>query len=160
MLEKCLRHQVQRIVVDNLAKFLSKHLSSIQLTLLAGFLGLLVFPLLWWGAITSAVISLLLSGLCDMLDGTVARFTQCSTPWGSVLDIVMDRIVEITVVLALFIVEPYTRGAACLFMLSSMLICITTFLVVGIFTANDSNKSFHYSEGLMERAEAFIFLLA
>jgi archaetidylinositol phosphate synthase len=35
-------------------------------------------------------------------------------------------------------------------------ICVTTFLVVGIFTKNDSQKSFFYSPGLIERAEAFI----
>lgn len=159
MLEKYLRPQVQRILVDNLAKFISKYLSAIQLTMLAGLFGLLVFPLLFRGSVVCAVISLFLSGLCDMLDGTVARINQSSTPWGSALDIVMDRIVEITVVLALFLVAPYTRGTACLFMLSSMLLCITTFLVVGIFTANDSHKSFHYSDGLMERAEAFIFFI-
>ena len=45
-------------------------------------------------------------------------------------------------------------------MLGSMLLCITSFLVVGIFVANDSHKSFHYNPGIMERAEAFIFFIA
>ncbi len=72
----------------------------------------------------------------------------------------MDRVVEILIVLALFIVDPLNRGGACLGMLASMLLCIITFLVVGVFTKNNSQKIFHYSGGLMERAEAFIFFLA
>ena len=39
------------------------------------------------------------------------------------------------------------------------LLCITSFLVVGIFVEQNSNKSFFYHEGLMERAEAFIFFI-
>ena len=44
-------------------------------------------------------------------------------------------------------------------MLGSILLCITSFLVVGIFTPNHSSKSFHYSPGLIERAEAFLFFI-
>ena len=31
--------------------------------------------------------------------------------------------------------------------------------MTGIFIANDSQKGFHYSPGIMERAEAFIFFI-
>ena len=34
---------------------------------------------------------------------------------------------------------------------------MTSFLVVGIFSENKSQKGFHYSPGLMERPEAFLF---
>ena len=44
-------------------------------------------------------------------------------------------------------------------MLGSVLICITSFLVVAIVSDNQSEKSFYYSPGLMERAEAFIFFI-
>ncbi len=103
---------------------------------------------------------LCLSGYCDTLDGTVARFQQHSTPAGTVLDIVADRIVECAIVIGLFSLMPQTRGFDCLIMLGSMYLCITTFLVVGIFTENSSQKSFHYSPGIMERAEAFVFFIA
>lgn len=69
----------------------------------------------------------------------------------------VDRVVEFVVVLALWFVAPQQRGLWCLLMLGSMLLCITSFLVVGIFSENQSQKSFHYSSGLMERAEAFSF---
>lgn len=58
------------------------------------------------------------------------------------------------------IIAPQERGLWCMLTLGSMLLCITSFLVVGIFTENQSQKSFHYSPGLMKRAEAFSFFIA
>ena len=60
----------------------------------------------------------------------------------------------------MWLVDPVHRALWCFLMLGSMLLCITSFLVVGIFVANDSHKSFHYNPGIMERAEAFIFFIA
>ena len=44
-------------------------------------------------------------------------------------------------------------------MLGSMLVCVTSFLVVGIFVENHTEKGFHYSVGLIERAESFLFFI-
>lgn len=159
MLEKHLRLTVQRYLVDPIAESLSLYLTPIHLTLISGVLGLFVLPLSYLDFPICACLSLLLSGLFDMLDGTVARMTHTSSQWGAVLDIVMDRVVEMTVIFALFLMDPIGRGGASLAMMASILLCITSFLVVGIFSENDSQKSFHYSEGLMERAEAFIFFI-
>ena len=159
MLEKHLRQQIQQLGVDCLAEKLSHFFTAAQLTYFAGLLGLLVLPLYYFGYVYLACAFLMLSGLCDMLDGSIARLTKTSSSWGNACDIVMDRVVEISVVFALFSINPQVRGVACLLMLASMLLCITSFLVVGIFSANDSHKSFHYSEGLMERAEAFLFFI-
>jgi len=65
--------------------------------------------------------------------------------------------VEFAVILGLFFVDANERALPSLVMLGSILLCITTFLVVGIFVENQSVKSFFYSPGLIERAEAFIF---
>ncbi|NCT57292.1 MAG: hypothetical protein GW760_06250 [Legionella sp.] len=75
------------------------------------------------------------------------------------LDITTDRFVEFVVLLALWSVSPQERGFCAILMLGSILLCITSFLIVGIFTANDSDKGFRYSPGIMERAEAFSFLV-
>jgi len=99
---------------------------------------------------------LLFSGLCDVLDGRIARWLGQSSPAGALLDIVSDRTVEAAVVVALFLVDP-SRALLTLLMMGSILVCVTSFLVVGIFSENGSHKSFHYSPGLMERAEAFLF---
>lgn len=160
MIEQGMRNYYQLILVDPFARRLYKKVSPNTITFLSGILGLLILPALWLNYNNLAISLLLFSGYCDTLDGTLARFSKRTTVWGSVLDITMDRLVEFTIVFALWSVEPQTRSIWCLLMLGSMLLCITSFLVVGIFTENNSNKSFHYSPGVMERAEAFLFFIA
>ncbi len=157
MIEQAFRDIYQAMCVDRFAVRLQHKVMPNSVTILSGILGFLVLPALYYHQVLLAVVLLLLSGYCDTLDGTLARLTQKSTHWGSVLDITIDRFVEFSVLLALFLVEPASRGIGCLLMLGSMLLCVTSFLVVGVFTENRSNKSFHYSVGLMERAEAFLF---
>ncbi len=160
MIEHHLRQQYQYILVNPLANILKNRITANQVTVLSGFLGLLVLPALLMHHTFLAICLLLFSGFCDTLDGTLARFNQNSSDWGSVMDIMTDRFVEVVVVFALFALAPQQRGAWALLMLGSMLLCISSFLVVGIFTSNDSQKSFHYSPGVMERAEAFLFFIA
>lgn len=160
MIEQTIRQPYQKIAVDPVARLLSDRFSPNTITWLSGGLGVFVLPALMFNHPILALIVLLMSGYCDTLDGTLARLTNKATAWGSVLDITMDRLVEFWVVLALFWVDPTQRGVWCIFMLGSMMLCITSFLVVGIFVPNTSHKSFHYSRGLMERAEAFIFFAA
>ncbi|MBK2007398.1 CDP-alcohol phosphatidyltransferase, partial [Francisella orientalis] len=44
-------------------------------------------------------------------------------------------------------------------MMMSIIVCISSFLLVGIFGQKESSKSFYYSPGLIERAETFIFFI-
>lgn len=104
-----------------------------------------------------AFAALVISGYLDTLDGSLARSQQSASPSGAALDIVSDRCVEASIILGLYAWEPETRGLPCLLMLASVLVCVTTFLVVGIFQNQQSHKSFYYSPGLMERSEAFLF---
>ncbi len=106
-----------------------------------------------------AVLLLLVSGYLDILDGSVARIQNNSTHFGTVLDIISDRLVESFIVIALFMRDP-NLAFICLLMMMSMLVCVSSFLLVGIFSEKQSEKSFYYSPGLMERAEAFIFFIA
>ena len=160
MLETYIRKPYQQALVNPIAKMLNKKVSPNQLTLLSGVIGVLVLPCLYFGAYILAIILLLASGYLDTLDGTLARLTNQSSDWGSVLDITVDRIVEFVVILSLWLVAPEMRSFWVIMMLGSILLCITSFLVVGIFNANQSEKSFHYSPGVMERAEAFAFFIA
>ncbi len=160
MLETYFRPFYQQILVNPVAKRLAHKLSPSQITVCAGLLGILVFPALLLNLPFLAVLFLLLSGYCDTLDGTLARLTETTSNTGSILDIICDRFVEFVVILALFAVDPSHRSWVSLLMLGSVLMCVTSFLIVGIFTPNTSEKSFHYSPGLMERAEAFLFFIA
>lgn len=159
MIEAYLRPAYQRYVVSPTLKWATRF-SPNAITLASCLTGVLVAPLLMLNLTQWAVFFLLFSGFFDTLDGTVARATEKTSEIGSMLDIVSDRIVEFAVILGLFAVDPLHRGWLALMMLGSCYLCVTTFLVAGIFTQNDSQKGFHYSSGLIERAEAFLFFIA
>lgn len=159
MLEQYVRHPYQRWCVNRVADLLGPYLSATQITVAAGLTGIVSMFCLIYGYQSLAILFLLLSGYADTLDGTVARREGQSSPAGAVFDIMTDRVVEFAIILGLFLIAPQARGLLCMLMLGSVLLCVTSFLVVGIFTPNDSEKSFHYSAGLMERAEAFIMFI-
>lgn len=133
-----------------------KTVSPSIVTILGLIAGLLIPFCLAWHFSFSAFFLLLISGFLDTLDGSLARNQALTSDKGAALDIISDRIVEIGVVLGLYLYDP-SRAFLSILILGAMLICVTSFLVVGVFTQNDSEKSFHYSPGLIERAEAFIF---
>jgi phosphatidylglycerophosphate synthase len=161
MIESTLRNTYQKLCIDPLLRFkIVRNLHPILLTALACVAGVGVLPLLVFGFPLWALFSLILSGFLDTLDGSLARHTGKTSNKGAALDIVCDRIVECATILGLFFLYPTLRALPCLLMLGSVFICVTSFLIVGLFAPNTSEKSFHYSPGLIERAEAFIFFSA
>lgn len=158
MIDTYLRTTYQENLVDPVVRLIIRSgISSHAVTLFALFLGICIVPALVYGMPVLAVLFLMLSGYCDTLDGSLARAKKEDSPRGAVLDIVSDRIVEFLIILGLFLVDPVDRGLVSLLMVGSVLICVTSFLVVGIFLENEGQKSFHYSPGIMERSEAFLF---
>ena len=157
MIEPYIRPLYQKILGDPLALMIGKVFSPNAVTLLSVLTGVGIIPALLSDHPTLALVLLVVSGLLDTLDGTVARLFHKESAYGTALDIIGDRVVEFSIVLGLFLVSPETRALVCFIMLGSILVCITSFLVVGIFSNNESHKSFHYSPGLMERPEAFVF---
>ena len=160
MIETHLRPFYQKYCVDPIATRLPASLQPHRVTLFACLVGILTAPILIAGYPIFACCFLILSGYLDTLDGTLARQQNSSSPIGAVFDITADRIVEIAVILGLFDLDPVNRGWLSLGMLGAILVCVTTFLVVGIFAENTSSKGFHYSPGLIERAEAFFFFIS
>ena len=162
MIETYIRPAYQKYLVDPLITIIAERtaLQPIQLSAAAMISGVVSALFLIINLPVIAVLFLVLSGYLDTVDGSLARYQQRHTAQGAVLDIVGDRVVEFAVIYGLYCVAPQIRGAASLWMLGATLLCITSFLVVGIFSKNNSHKSFHYSQGLIERAEAFVFFIA
>lgn len=158
MLESHLRPTFQKYLIIPFLKlpFLQKT-APLFLTFLSGVLGILTCVLIALHLRILALIPLILSGYLDVLDGSLARHQNRSSPKGAVFDIFTDRLVEFSIILGLYLAYPETRALPIILMLGSIFLCITSFLVVGIFSENTTSKSFHYSAGLIERAEAFIF---
>lgn len=102
-------------------------------------------------------ISLLwLSGLLDAADGAMARMTHAS-PFGAILDITFDRIVEIAVIVALAWDHPEAR-LTLVILAGVIAVAMSLFLSIAAALRNHSIKSFYYAPGLGERTEAFICL--
>jgi archaetidylinositol phosphate synthase len=158
MIETHLRKIYQKYCIDCYLHFkIFRKIDPKLLTCFACLLGISTLPLLAFNLPLLAFLCLIFSGFLDTLDGSLARMYQKTSPKGAAFDILSDRLVEFCVILGLYCVDPTSRALPTLCMLGSVLICVTSFLVVGIFTENNSEKGFHYSPGLIERAEAFIF---
>ncbi|MFQ5729421.1 MAG: CDP-alcohol phosphatidyltransferase family protein [Waddliaceae bacterium] len=158
MIDSHFRSPYQTLMIDPLLCKLAKlNIRPHIYTWIALISGAAILPALYYQKFFLAFLLLLVSGFLDTLDGSIARAKNLATPKGAVFDIVSDRIVETSTIIGLYLVEPSSRGFFCLLMLSSAFLCVTSFLVVGIFMQNTSEKSFHYSPGIMERTEAFIF---
>ncbi|MCH9608609.1 MAG: hypothetical protein S4CHLAM45_11870 [Chlamydiales bacterium] len=144
--QKFFRRPYQLLLVDHFAKGLGR-IHPLWVTAFSCLFGLLAALTIFSPLFSISL--LLLSGYLDTLDGTIARLHGKTSPLGAVSDIVSDRIVEVAIILALFFIDP-TRALETLLMLASCLLCITSFLVVRLYTEE-------LSGGLIERAEAFLF---
>lgn len=58
------------------------------------------------------------------------------------LDILSDRCVESFIIIAIFINQPQIAWVG-LLMMMSIIVCISSFLLVGVFSQKESIKSFY-----------------
>ena len=159
MLEATFRPVLEQYIIGPCVSCFAKFsfVKPNHMTGLGCLIGVLVMPAIYLDYRWSALLCLWLSGFFDVLDGALARKNHQTSLRGTVYDIVSDRIVEVSVILGLYLLAIHERATVSLLMLASILICVTSFLVVGIVSDMVSNKTFYYSPGLMERAEAFLF---
>ena len=145
-------------IIELGAKFLLKlNLTPNNVTILALLIGVSTSIFLYFDMQISAVILLWVSGYLDAVDGAMARKSNSSSSFGTLLDIVSDRIVEVSIVLVLglkFIDVRYNLIILTVCILMSM----TIFLTVGALSEKKGVKSFYYQAGVAERSEGFIFL--
>ena len=89
-------------IIELGAKFLLKlNLTPNNVTILALLIGVSTSIFLYFDMQISAVILLWVSGYLDAVDGAMARKSNSSSSFGTLLDIVSDRIVEVSIVLVL-----------------------------------------------------------
>ena len=151
--------------------FLGK-ISANQLTILGLVFGLVSSFLIYFSGIFLALaitfmvcsaIVMTVSFFIDTLDGSIARL-EGPTIFGGILDIFCDRLVEISIIIAIVTTDPTNLIWAGLFSLAAIVLCISMFLIVGGIIKRDNiesiSKVITYQSGLMERSETFFFLLA
>ncbi|MBW3111288.1 MULTISPECIES: CDP-alcohol phosphatidyltransferase family protein [Bacillaceae] len=154
MLDTHARKWVQPSIEGTARLFLKKGLSADQVTVTAFVVGSVTGLVYYMGFPIIAVILLWLSGFLDAVDGTMARLTKPS-PFGTVMDVTFDRIVEISVILGVAFLHPEIMWALLLLSVS-IIVSMTIFLTVGAVSEKQGMKSFYYQAGLAERTEGFI----
>ena len=144
-------------IIELGAEFLLKlKLTPNNVTILALLLGVSTSIFLYFDMQIIAVTLLWVSGYLDAVDGAMARSSNSSSSFGTLLDIVSDRIVEVSIVLVLglkFVDVRYNLIVLTVCILMSM----TIFLTVGALSEKKGVKSFYYQAGVVERSEGFIF---
>lgn len=155
MLDTHFRYLIQPLF-ERCAEFLERRgwrpLPVTCAALVTGLLAALGFGL---GCTVVPLLLLWVSGFLDVVDGTLARRLNASSPFGALCDLLFDRIVEMAVILAAALRFPDSR-LACVLLLCAIIFCFSIFLIVGNLSVKESTKAFYYQAGLTERTETFI----
>lgn len=105
MFDKYLRIIQQQLTLQT-AKFLSRYFTANQLTIVGFLLGLLSGYFLYHNSFTLGFICFLLNRTCDLLDGSVARFTSTASDFGGYLDILTDFIIYSIIPISITFADP------------------------------------------------------
>ena len=135
-----------------------------QITLAGFAIGCLAAALIAQRAYLAGLALLLLSRLCDGLDGAVARQTRC-TDRGGFLDITLDFIFYAAIVLAFAVAEPASNALPAAVLLAGFMGTGSSFLAFAVIASKRQlastvypDKSFYFLGGLTEGTETLLFL--
>lgn len=143
-------------IIEKIAKCIIKcGISANKITFISFVIGVSAGIVLYFKLYVLSIILLWISGLFDAVDGSAARLTNTQSKFGAQIDIVSDRIVELSIIWGLAL-RHYESLYAILLLVSCILISMTVFLTTGMISENKTKKSFYYQAGLMERTEGFI----
>ncbi|MCE7792660.1 CDP-alcohol phosphatidyltransferase family protein [Salipaludibacillus sp. CUR1] len=154
MLDTKARHLVEPAISQSANIFLKIGLTANHVTVIAFIIGVSSGVFIYLDQPILALAVLWFSGFLDVVDGTMARKTKTS-PFGTVLDVTFDRLVEISVILGLAFRFPEAMWVLLLLSVS-IIFCMTVFLTVGAVAEKSGIKTFYYQPGLAERTEGFI----
>lgn len=157
MLDTHARTYVQPIIQRTATYLLQLGFTANHITIIAFIIGVGASVLVFFEQPILAVIVLWLSGFLDAVDGNMARLSNTSSSWGTVMDVTFDRIVETSILIALALLYPDPKILFMFLLLAiSIIFTMTVFLTVGAVSEKESVKSFYYQPGLAERTEGFI----
>ncbi|MGL5277991.1 MAG: CDP-alcohol phosphatidyltransferase family protein [Cetobacterium sp.] len=157
MLDTYCRKYIQPLIGVGAETAMKIGLSANAVTIIAMLLGIFSGCLAAFGFNIPAVLILWFSGYLDAVDGTIARKTNSSSPFGTVMDITFDRMVEGAVILG--VAYKYSEFSFLSLILAvSIIISMTIFLTTGPLAENKGEKTFYYQAGLAERTEGFLML--
>jgi archaetidylinositol phosphate synthase len=155
MLETRVRHKVQPLFNGIAILLQSCYATPLRITGCAFLFGIAAAVMLAMDYTTTAIALLWLSGLCDILDGTLARLLESEEPWGAYNDLISDKLVESALIIAFYIWQPQFAFVYLIYMVA-MLFHSSTFVAANALIKGRGKKSAHYDNSIIERAESFI----
>jgi len=166
MLDNFAQRLIEPVLTRAAQRLVRLKVTANQLTLVGFAIGLLAAVLIAQRAYGAGLVLLLLSRLCDGLDGAVARQTQ-PTDRGAFLDITLDFIFYAAVVLAFAFADPAANALAAAALLAGFMGTGSSFLAFAVMAAKrqmskpmSSEKSFYFLGGLTEGTETLGFFVA
>jgi phosphatidylglycerophosphate synthase len=137
-----------------------------RITLLGFAIGLGAALAIALGAFLGGAVLILLSRLCDALDGAVARQTQ-ATDAGGFLDIALDFLFYASIPLAFALAAPPANALPAAVLLGAFIGTSSSFLAFaalaakrGLANADFPDKSIYFLGGLTEATETLAVFLA
>ena len=166
MLDSFAQRLIEPVLSRVARRLVALKVTANQLTLAGFAIGLLAAALIAQDAYGAGLVLLLVSRLCDGLDGAVARQTQ-PTDRGGFLDITLDFIFYAAVVLAFALADPAANALAAAALLAGFMGTGSSFLAFAVMAAKrqmskpvSSGKSFYFLGGLTEGTETLGFFVA
>jgi len=152
-----IRRNLAYRITDPIVKILSKsRITPNTLTFINLSLNIAAAYVIATGYLLLGGVLVLVSGLFDLLDGALARFTKQTTKFGALLDSTVDRISEAAIICGLLIWYIPQEGA-------SLKIVLIFFVLIGSFLvsyirARAEGLGWQCQVGLFTRAERVIVL--
>ena len=166
MLDSFAQRLIEPVLSRVARRLVALKVTADQLTLAGFAIGLLAAALIAQDAYGAGLVLLLVSRLCDGLDGAVARQTQ-PTDRGGFLDITLDFIFYAAVVLAFALADPAANALAAAALLVGFMGTGSSFLAFAVVAAKRQMsqhragaKSFYFLGGLTEGTETLGFFVA
>jgi CDP-diacylglycerol--glycerol-3-phosphate 3-phosphatidyltransferase len=116
-------------------------------------LGLASGVLIALGRLEAGGVAILLGGVCDILDGRLARALKLDSPYGKFIDATLDRFVEVFVLLGfVFALRGFAYGP----LLAGL--AVSGSLLVSYARARGETVGVLCKEGLMQRGERIVLI--
>ncbi len=149
--------------LDRAGTWLAKRgVNADHVTLFACLLGLGAAALIAAGQMMLALLVIIVSRICDGLDGSVARASR-KTDFGGFLDITLDFVFYGAIPLGFVLHDPAANGLAGATLIFSFYVNGASFLAYaivaekhGLSTTERGVKSIYFTTGLAEASETFI----
>lgn len=122
--------------------------------------GLYAAHLISRGSLSWGGVALLVSGLCDVIDGSLARHADSGSRFGAFIDSTFDRVAELAVFSGLIVYYVTRPQGYNLSLVVLVCLVLSASILISYARARLEGLGYTCAVGLMERTERFVLLVA